>query len=457
MASRYRMVASHLQFDELEYELRLRGVVPKSGKEERRKELRRFLTLEKVGQPLLKPDVQFDSETEFTACEGKVAVLGDLIDQFTVRSANKEFLVLNSRLCHLMGRVDRLPLTGDDQARRNALVSGVFEISERLQTKLRLRRELGHNETVSFLATSDPEEEDEVVNPSGHSTPRGQSRTITGAAVHMKSVPVYKWGLKFSGDVKDMSVGAFLERVEELSVARGISKDELLASAFDLFSGRALCWYRGIKPMVDTWDMLKSELRAQFQPSDYDFHLMDEIRKRTQGKGESMGIYLSVMNNLFARLSKPLTEEDKLQIMRRNIHPLYHDKFALVEVNTQTDLLKFGRKIEEAEAARKAFAPPASCSSILEPDLAFVSTERPRENNRERKDRRLRQMQDERVEAAAVVCFNCNQAGHIARGCTAPRTVHCYICGKRDVSTKDCCRAGNERGGPLPAADRSLL
>lgn len=43
--------------------------------------------------------------------------------------------------------------------------------------------------------------------------------------MNSKSVPVLKWGIIFSGQSERTSVGAFLQRVEELRVARNKTKE----------------------------------------------------------------------------------------------------------------------------------------------------------------------------------------------------------------------------------------
>ena len=56
---------------------------------------------------------------------------------------------------------------------------------------------------------------------------------------------IEKWNLKFSGEVKKLSDHNFLERVEELRLARNLSTKQIFDSAIDLFEGKALNWFRG--------------------------------------------------------------------------------------------------------------------------------------------------------------------------------------------------------------------
>lgn len=52
-------------------------------------------------------------------------------------------------------------------------------------------------------------------------------------------MPPSKWDLKFCGDKTGISLNAFLKRVEELRVARHVTKDKLLDSGIYLFEGTA--------------------------------------------------------------------------------------------------------------------------------------------------------------------------------------------------------------------------
>jgi hypothetical protein len=62
-----------------------------------------------------------------------------------------------------------------------------------------------------------------------------------------KLVPIHTWGVSFNGEENGMTVNQFLERVEELSVARNATNRDLFNAAIDLFSGKALIWYRSVR------------------------------------------------------------------------------------------------------------------------------------------------------------------------------------------------------------------
>ena len=81
-------------------------------------------------------------------------------------------------------------------------------------------------------------------------------------------------------------MGAFLERVEEIRRARGVTNEEFFKSAVDLFAGQALVWYRSNISRVKSWNELCQEMRIVFRTPDYDCRLQQEIFHRLQGEQE---------------------------------------------------------------------------------------------------------------------------------------------------------------------------
>lgn len=186
-----------------------------------------------------------------------------------------------------------------------------------------------------------------------------------------KNVPVARWGITFSGDGHDLSVAAFLERVEELRIARNASKEDVWSEAVDLFSGQALVWFRSIRRSISTLKELEYELKQEFQPADYNQELWEEIRNRTQGENERPGLFLAVMDNLFARLSFSITVAEKLAICRRNLHPYFQDRICLQTIESIVKLREVCKQLEDGKSLQERFRPPPSVKNLLEPDLGY--------------------------------------------------------------------------------------
>lgn len=109
-------------------------------------------------------------------------------------------------------------------------------------------------------------------------------RAIEFLNISTKPVPVCKWNLKFDGVCKELSVDAFLERVDKLRIARQVSKSDLFNSALDLLNGKPLIWFCAAKKKCQDWDTLTGLLKEEFQPPEYDDRPLDEIKRRTQNE-----------------------------------------------------------------------------------------------------------------------------------------------------------------------------
>lgn len=231
-------------------------------------------------------------------------------------------------------------------------------------------------------------------------------------------------------------VRVFLQRLEELCSSRGIPAERLFVSAVELFEGDALQWYRSVKPDCSSWAQLESLLLAEFLPFDYDRRLLKEIRSRTQGSRESICSYMSVMLNYFSRLTLPLTEKEKFDIVYLNIRPEYSVPLALDPVESLSDLKRVCRILEDSWHRANTFVePPKPSTSALATDLCFKSILKPKVE----------------TASAKLFCPRCRVDTHTLRECRS-KDIVCFRCGKKDVRSPSCpdclARSSNSRDRP---------
>lgn len=403
------MEPNHLKSDELKYELLIRGVAPLAKQELRRSQLRKLLVQEgELGPSNVTRPV--DMSIEIIQIESTISDLEKILKEKDLSAVACKRL--QSRLCHLDGRIDLLPVVSDADVIKKkefedkyyVLLGGVIErveqIAELSQTSMKLP---AANVNASLPVVHD-----------------------------FKPVPVYKWGVRFSGNLKRESVASFLEKVNDLCEARRVSKQQLFSSAVDLFVDAGLLWFRSIRDTVSTWDELVFCLKRDFLPVGYEYDLLSEIRSRTQGPNEDVSLYILAVESMYRRLGKPVPEEDIIDQILRNLNPYYADRVALHEIGDLNTLKELCRKVKNVKSRSDKYKPPtARVSSLLEPDLACLS------------------VADTSREGLAVIsgtsptvmkekCFNCLQLGHRHRQCPLQATLFCYGCGLKGFYRTNC-------------------
>lgn len=267
--------AYRLRKEEVSYELKIRGISGDGDANELRKRLTHALN---AGTPIEEKVVaSLVTENELDCCEDKFSDLKSLVKAYYEDLPNEaEYLRISTRLNHLLQRVSRIPINEDSEdneeetSRKEELLKDIKEFVDELSNKTTKPNTEDQGPSDPMKQVPGPENKpDEIATPmcgdlkttDNTKTEELENRNETKPLVrsnfqnsqenHLKdkparlskTVPVFKWGLKFDNE-SGQSVGAFLERVEELRRACGLSEEDLFESAVDLFSGSALIWYR---------------------------------------------------------------------------------------------------------------------------------------------------------------------------------------------------------------------
>lgn len=289
----------------------------------------------------------------------------------------------------------------------------------------------------------------------------------TGAGVdHRDRLRVFKtvsqWNLKFDGLA---GVNDFLEGVEELRSACGITKEQLMGASIVLFKGVALDWFRANVPQSGSWDNLVTRLRLAFLPSGYEEDVWADIRTRTQGQLERSITYISVMQNLFNKLAEKPSEQTRVRVITRNLLPYLQSQLALSDFASVSELTTTCQRVEEAQARIQCFKPPPTNPLLVSERESMYDPRKYRQRvntietlpNSSPQSRVLEQARPSYSEQARpshteqassttanLICWNCRQRGHVKRDCRQPRTKHCFGCGRPDTVKSNCPRcSGN--------------
>lgn len=469
----FKLAIDRLTKAELLYELQIRGCTLDSTQTvvKLRVALRKIIKDEAAGihpsRPATHPFAFADDYAAVNALKGE---LTDLLKSYTDAPDKNIAQTIETKFTHGLARLEAsIPAAADDSALKETLfveLSLLISRFELARTRINVNIKLDPDMPSPSAAPG------RLSTPSTSGASPNIARRVAAASVVVSppSVPVAKWNLSFTGDSRILSLSAFLERVNELSRARNVSKSQLFAEACDLFGGKALVWFRANVSLANTWDELVALLRSEFQPVDYDSRLLIEIQRRTQGADETVGIFVAVMKNLFSRLSQPLPEDRQLNILLRNITPFYQTQLGLIEVRSIPELIAYGRRIEERQYAVESYVPPSRKRSDLEIDLAYVDMDPPVSSvpesisevsvatSRETPGQtvpdtrpRFKSLPTRPAAANPPLCWNCGNPNHRAGQCPEPRSkIYCYRCGKPDVTVNTCPKCGKSNSQVPP-------
>lgn len=397
----HREIQFHsLKKDELIYEVTVRSETPASTTDGLRKQMRKLIQ-EAPSETIL--DTNYSIEIELPIIAEKLQELHTIVLKWEKNRDRSSLCRAKALGYHLYYRLLRIQTSDPDLLSKKG----------NLSTKLEL-----------LLFKIEPQTEREHLD---HSGDKG----------------VTKWNLKFSGDT---DVRSFLERAEELRCCFGLSDAKLFSSASQLFSDQALLWFRGIKSQVSSWSELKNLLLEEFDPVDYDYRLLGEIRARTQGVDERVHIYFSVMNCLFDRLKVPLSEQAKLDILQHNIRPTFACQLALVEITTISQLKEKCRLLEAAAQRSQLFVEPSkSTSGVLGSEFNYKVKNK--SVSVVQQQNKIKFSQSKQKYNNVRKCYHCGSTTHLIKNCKFNKQIKCFSCGMLGCTKNTCpkCKVDSDK------------
>lgn len=412
----------HLDRDELVYEAVIRGIAGADACTTRTllSKVQGQVALDESGN--LQGDAsRLNPTQEILTCNEKAESL--LVFVSTVSDISVAVDAANARLEHLFSRLARLQ-PNDPYLR--ASIDNVRSLLIKVESTMERRLRSSTSESESVLIPSISSDKNCSVN---------------------KSVPVYKWNLRFSGETP-ASVGNFLERVEELRVSRNVSHSELFVAAVELFEGNALTWFRAMRQQLGSWSELVNALKQEYVPVDFEDQLWESLRSRMHREGEGVGVYFAEMLSLFSRLTSPASEAEKVKLIRKNLAPTYITQLALTSVGTVVELKEACHRIENAHIAAEKQKQASFSSNTQAPRVSqgnrfqrnfrnSSSVNRVRVNSTETTNSPVKS-NNVANQGQRLWCWNCGKPGHLFRRCFKPRVEFCQQCGDRNHVTANC-------------------
>ena len=185
---------------------------------------------------------------------------------------------------------------------------------------------------------------------SGNKRSSENTITLTGSAGSNQSPPPKKsavkdlrtWGLKYSGEERE-DAEEFLESLRDCLDSSDMSELEMLRALPCVLSSGAARWYRTIKREVKTWREFERFFRRRFVKQYDRIDLLDDLNKRTQGKGEKIAEYVASLKYIVSRFpSKPPSRRELVNTAHRNLLPEYRRAMSDRYIGRLTELETMG-------------------------------------------------------------------------------------------------------------------
>lgn len=172
-----------------------------------------------------------------------------------------------------------------------------------------------------------------------------------------KVIPVSQWKIhKYKADDQGLGMNEFLENVMQLALSEHVSDEDLFDSAIHLFDGPALSWYTAMRShgRLRDWNHLVQELKKAFRHPDLDAVLRVKIYQYRQQRHETFQQYYLHMEKLFRSMSVPMSETDKLEVLKMNLRFDYRKLLVGRKITSLQSLVNLGHDLDAADSS--AFA-----------------------------------------------------------------------------------------------------
>lgn len=179
-----------------------------------------------------------------------------------------------------------------------------------------------------------------------------------------------KWDIKFSGARKE-DPDLFIKRIQSGRSMIFIRDQDLLNLLPFFLTGIAARWYEVHRDRWFTFEEFTRDCRNRFSDPDFQFELMQDIHRRTQGEQESVADFLTCMLSMFDRLSPRLSEYEEINFAHRNLLPSLHLVIPRNSIRNFSQFEQLAVAAEKSFRVAKSYQPPPKPEGSLLPDLAY--------------------------------------------------------------------------------------
>lgn len=111
--------------------------------------------------------------------------------------------------------------------------------------------------------------------------------------------------------------------MEDCRLCKLFNDEELFQVVSSMFRQNASCWFRTIRHKMWSWKPFKRAFKREYLIMIDDEEVADELKRKTQGKGEKISAYLSSLRLIMGHLKRPLSTEHQVKISYKCLTPAY--------------------------------------------------------------------------------------------------------------------------------------
>lgn len=278
--------------------------------------------------------------------------------------------------------------------------------------------------------------------------------SIQGSQGVSSRVPIEKWKVKFkgaSGNSNDMTADDLLNILAVKRENNDVTW-EYIGRNFDFFlEGRALSWYYSYKArnMGADWPTLKEAFIQNFRRKTSDEEIMVKIANRKQGEKESFDDFCDAMRDLRNKLCVDYSDNQFIGLVRNNCKLAIRQMMATYIPSSLNDF------IDRARNCDKLLLPSGSNFANkkiheIQDDWSSVAQSSLSSNKEEVLSKPFVEAFKKR--SGSLVCWNCDEPGHIWVDCEQDRKTFCYKCGQKNATCRTC-RCANFRIQEIASGD----
>lgn len=149
------------------------------------------------------------------------------------------------------------------------------------------------------------------------------ANSAQGGRYDRQTVPVHKWGWKFSADknakeAEKRELTAFLRKVEVFREAERLTYEDIHRKFHFLVEGSVYDWYMRYKNTFTNWQQLVEGMKRQYTTPLTAFHKIAALNERRQKREENTMDYIASIQHEFDELGMS-NEQEKIAIIQNGL------------------------------------------------------------------------------------------------------------------------------------------